>query len=82
MTTTGIVGKTAEELEARATTVSPEEAANRLGVKVSTLANWRWSGRGPRHVKVGGRVRFRLVEIAQYLDRQTRTSTSDPGPHA
>ena len=73
---------TLEDLDARATTVSPAEAANRLGVEPSTLANWRWSGRGPRYVKIGGRVRYRLLEIAQHLDRQTRTSTSDPGPHA
>jgi len=72
----------ATDLEARATTESPKETAVRLGVEPSTLANWRWSGRGPRHVKVGGRVRYRLVDIAEYLDRQTRTSTSDPGPDA
>ncbi len=70
---------TLEDLDARATTVSPAEAANRLGVEPSTLANWRWSGRGPRHVKVGGRVRYRLVEISQWLDSQTRGSTSDRG---
>ena len=77
MTTTGIVGKTAEDLEARATTVTPEETAARLGVQPSTLANWRWSGHGPPHIKVGGRVRYRIVDIADGLDSHARSSTSD-----
>lgn len=68
-----------ENLEARATTVSPEEAAARLGVEPSTLANWRWAGRGPLYVKIGGRVRYRLLDIAEFLDSQTRSSTSDRG---
>ena len=69
-------------MEDRTTTMAPEEAAARLGVRKSTLANWRWSGRGPRHVKVGGRVRYRPCDIAGWLDSRTRTSTSDPGPDA
>ena len=64
------------------TTVSPADAATRIGVTPGTLANMRWSGRGPRFIKVGSRVRYRLADIAQYLDAQTRTSTSDRGPDA
>lgn len=66
----------ADQLDARATTVSPAEAAERLGIRESTLANMRWSGRGPTYVKVGGRVRYRIAEIAEYLDAQARSSTS------
>lgn len=66
----------ADDLEARATTVSPTDAAERLGVKASTLANWRCSGGGPAYIKVGGRVRYRLVDLADWLDAQTRLSTS------
>ena len=71
-----------ETLEARANTVTPEDAARRLGVRPSTLANWRWRGEGPSYVKIGGRVRYRLRDLARYLDGQVRTSTSDPGSHA
>ena len=73
---------TATELEARVTTLSPGEAATRLGLEPGTLANWRWSGRGPMFVKLGGRVRYRLADLAEYLDRQTRTSTSQGSPDA
>lgn len=69
-------------LEDLTTTVSPDEAARRLGVEASTLANMRWSGRGPRFVKIGARVRYRLSDLAEYLDRQTRASTSDTGAPA
>ncbi|MEX2530962.1 MAG: helix-turn-helix domain-containing protein [Gemmatimonadota bacterium] len=69
-------------LEDRTLTLSPEEAAERLGVARSTVDNWRWTGSGPRYVKVGGRVRYRLSDLADYLDRQTRRSTSDARPHA
>ena len=69
----------ASPLEARTVTVSPAEAATRMGLQPSTLANWRWRGGGPRYIKCGGRVRYRLSDLAGWLDEQTRTSTSDPG---
>lgn len=69
-------------LEDRTITLAPEEAAERLGVQRSTLDNWRWTGSGPRYCKVGGRVRYRLADLAAWLDARTRRSTSDPGPHA
>ena len=66
-----------DPFDARARTVSPEEAADRLGVRPSTLANWRWKGGGPRYLRVGGRIRYRLCDLADWLDVQARTSTSD-----
>ena len=73
---------TLDDLNARATTVPPDEAAARLGVEASTLANWRWSGHGPRHVKVGSRVRYRLSDLADWLDEHTRRSTGEVRPGA
>lgn len=62
-------------------TISPQEAADRLGVAVGTLRQWRYlGGRGPRHIRCGRVVRYRLSDISEYLDQQTRTSTSDQGP--
>lgn len=71
-----------ETLDALTTTVGPTEAARRLGVQPGTLHNWRWAGRGPRFVKLGSRVRYRLTDLADYLDERTRSSTSDAGPSA
>lgn len=64
-------------LDDRATTVSPAECAERIGLKPSTLRNQRWRGDGPPFVRVGGRVRYRLVDIAEWLESRVRTSTSD-----
>ena len=66
-----------DDLDARVRTVSPKEAGERLGVERSTLDNWRWRGWGPQYLKVGGRVRYRLVDLADWLDAQSRSSTSD-----
>lgn len=65
-----------DRLDARATTVGVEDAAGRLGLQPSTLANMRWSGRGPTYIKCGGRVRYRLMDLAEWLDAQARSSTS------
>jgi predicted DNA-binding transcriptional regulator AlpA len=65
------------DLDALTITIGPAETAERLGMKKGTLDNLRWRGGGPRYVKCGGRVRYRLIDIADYLDQRTRTSTSD-----
>jgi len=69
-------------LEERTTTLSPGEAAARLGLQESTLRNWRYRGQGPKYVRLGNRIRYRVSDLDEYLDRQTRASTSDPGPSA
>lgn len=52
---------------------SPAELAERLGVSVGTLANWRWRGEGPQYVKLGsGRsspVRYRAEDVAAWEAR-------------
>lgn len=55
-------------------------AAPLLGVKPGTLEVWRYKGIGPRFVKSGSRVVYRLRDINLYLDSRTRNSTADPGP--
>jgi hypothetical protein len=69
-------------LDERTLTVGPDELARRLGLAAETLANWRWRGEGPPYLRVGRRVRYRLVDVAAYLDAQVRTSTTDAGPDA
>ncbi len=55
------------------------EAAKILSVKVSTLRRWRWAGQGPRFIKVGFAVRYDPQQLKDYLAKQVRSSTSDPG---
>ena len=47
--------------------LSPAEAAEHLGVKLETLAQWRWRKVGPPFRKVGKRaVRYSLDELEQW----------------
>ncbi len=39
----------------------------------------RWAGNGPRYVKVGRQPLYRGRDVLDWLDAQTRTSTSDRG---
>lgn len=51
--------------------LTPRELADELGVSLQTLANWRWSGVGPRYTKLGdGRtspVRYRRADVDAWL---------------
>ncbi len=57
------------------------EAAKILNLEVATLRRWRWSGRGPRFLKLGGAVRYELADIEAFIEASRKASTSDPGPH-
>lgn len=52
--------------------VDESRLAARLGVSRSTLQSWRYSGRGPRYVKIGRFIRYRNADIEAYLRAQTR----------
>jgi predicted DNA-binding transcriptional regulator AlpA len=70
-------------LDRQTTTVlDTRAAADFLGVSPRTLEGMRVRGGGPRFVKIGGAVRYRLASLEDYLQRQERTSTSDPGKGA
>lgn len=47
------------------------DAAHVLGVAPGTLANWRGCGRGPRYVRLGRRVVYRIEDLEAYLDEHT-----------
>ena len=56
------------------------ECARILGMHPQTLAAWRAQGRGPIFLKVGPRkVRYRVRDIDDWLDRNRRTSTRTGG---
>jgi excisionase family DNA binding protein len=54
-----------------------QEVARILRCSVSSLNKWRVSGRGPRFVRVGSRVRYRINDVATWVAAQTRRSTSE-----
>ena len=52
------------------------EAAETLSLSVSALNKWRVEGRGPRFVRLGGRVRYRDEDIESFITAGIRESTS------
>jgi len=53
------------------------ELSRRLGVSCRTLERWRWTGVGPKFIKVGGRVKYRLSDIESYELSRLCQSTAD-----
>lgn len=45
--------------------------AAKLGVSRSTLQSWRYAGRGPRFIKLGRMVRYRVADIDEFLRANT-----------
>ncbi|HZG10154.1 MAG TPA: helix-turn-helix domain-containing protein [Allosphingosinicella sp.] len=56
--------------------VDTEGAAACLGMAVSTLEKLRVTGGGPRYVKAGRAVRYRIVDLEAYLAERVVESTS------
>lgn len=60
--------------------VTPAEVSEFLGgVPEQTLANWRSRGVGPEYHKVGKHIRYRLSEVAAWLDEQKETRLTGCG---
>jgi hypothetical protein len=49
--------------------LNEHEAAERLGLAVSTLRRWRWSRRGPAWCKVGWAVRYSPRDLQSFIDQ-------------
>ncbi len=50
--------------------LTPEEAAEMLGVKPGTLSAWRTNGnRGPDYTKIGDCVRYIYTDILSYIEK-------------
>ena len=56
--------------------LNDRDAAQVLGVKTSTLAVWRSTGRYQlRYIKVGRLIRYRVSDLADFLAKFTNTKT-------
>ena len=49
-----------------------EEAAEVLNVTRSALRRWRLERRGPRYVKMGRLVRYRMDDLQTFVEKNTR----------
>lgn len=57
--------------------IDTREAAAFLSKPPRTLENWRQRGYGPRYVKAGRSVRYRLADILAWQEHSLKGSTVD-----
>lgn len=50
-------------------------AAEYLGISASTLDKMRHEGRGPRYLKLGGRVFYQVEDLDSYIQRSLVETT-------
>jgi hypothetical protein len=52
--------------------------AERWLISPRTLEQWRWQGRGPRYLKIGGRVVYRLSDVEIFEAASLHANTFGP----
>lgn len=52
--------------------------ATRWQLSPRTLEQWRWQGRGPRFLKIGGRVVYRLEDVETFETANLHVNTVGP----
>lgn len=81
MTTQTLVVHEVTDRPPRDPFLNTEDACGYLGVPKATLLTWRVRrpGYGPRAVKAGGRLKYRLSELDRWLCEHEDTFTVDEG---
>jgi predicted site-specific integrase-resolvase len=63
---------------------TPAELAARYGLSLVTLRNWRYLGRGPRSITIGGKPLYPQSEVARFEAGRRRAGgrmpRTEPGP--
>jgi hypothetical protein len=52
--------------------------AKRWPISERTLEQWRWQGKGPPYLKIGGRVLYRLCDVEAFESASLHANTSGP----
>lgn len=58
--------------------LNQNELAERWAMSPRTLERWRWLGQGPRYLKLGGRVVYRLDDVETYEAAHLHANTVGP----
>ena len=53
-------------------TLTEKEAANYLGLSLSTMRRRRAAGRPPRFLRIGGSIRYTKQELDRFIEFSTR----------
>lgn len=66
-----------EQLKNHNKFLNTKEAADFLDLKQNTLEVWRTLGKGPKFLKIGRAVRYRVQDLEEYIDKNIWSSTSE-----
>jgi predicted heme/steroid binding protein len=58
---------------------TPKELVERWEGRISvrTMANWRSQSNGPRYVKIGGRIMYKIEDVVSWENSRTVGGTSE-----
>lgn len=59
-------------------TLNQSQLAKRWSISARTLEQWRWQGRGPRFLKIGARVVYRLADVEAFEASRVHANTVAP----
>jgi Helix-turn-helix domain len=54
------------------------ELSRRWSISPRTLERWRWLRQGPRYLKIGGRILYRLDDVEAYEASQVHAPRAKP----
>lgn len=57
--------------------IAPEELAEYLGQSVQKIALMRINGTGPKFIRTGRVIRYRMSDVEAWLDQNTHESTDE-----
>ena len=58
--------------------ITLEGVSRRSSIPSKTLVNWRLSGRGPKYLKIGARVLYRISDVDEWLRSCERGTREQP----
>ena len=56
--------------------ITPYLLAKRWSMTAATLSQWRWNGKGPLFLKIGGKVLYRLTDVEHFESQNRRQNTA------
>ena len=59
----------------KTTHVTQNDLSERWHLSPRTLERWRWEGIGPKFLKIGGRILYRIEDIEAYEEESIRQET-------
>jgi hypothetical protein len=58
--------------------LSQLDLSRRWAISPRTLERWRWTGEGPRYIKLVGRIVYRLEDVERFEHSRLYDSTKHP----